>query len=337
MDPHVIESADSPEATQPTGSARDVSVRAVLPDGAMGSGARVEVWPLDSLVAAPSRRATTDARGEATLRVGPGRWSVVVRRGERSFQREIREGDSIVDTLRPLGSLVGILPAAAGKTVSIAAVGVRATCEPSGFFRLDSLPSGALPLALRLPSGARAQVPIGAGRPTLMLGSTDGRDSVFPGLPVDSLVPWLDQSPPIRLPRRALGFSGDFALAVRFRRVDTRTPIQVFNWTDGAMQGLKVAWRGADTLFLTVDGRTLVGIGMPLDTGSRQVGIAWEGGTFRLVVDARPMLSFSYSTAQARGEWSTPMIGIQGMERLDWIAFQRDSITTDWLERLSGM
>ena len=337
MDPHVI--GDDTAASEQGAASGNASVRilAVMEDGLSASGARVELWPLDSTSDRPVAQATTDGRGEAIVAVSAGEWSVVVQKEGMAFQGRVRDGGRIQDTLRRMASLVGIVSGGGGQEVSILGQGARTRCDTNGFFRLDSLAAGHHPVLVGAGAGReRSLVSVEAGRRNMVLGKKGVLPADWPSLPTDSLIAWGDPTSTLRLPRGSLGFQGDFAVAVRFRRPDTTSPLQVFSWTDGLSQGVKIGWRGADTVLLTVDGRTLVGIGVRLDTGSRQVGFSWQQGTFALVVDSDSVASFSYPTAAARGEWSVPTIGAQGV-RLDWVAFQRGGVEEDWLVRLSGL
>ncbi len=338
LDSHVI--GEDPRQAGGSGSeaGNSLHVTARLASGAPASGARVEIWRPDSVTQRPSYQAMTNAQGEAEVRVADGEWSVVVRQEGLAFRKVVQDSGRLQDTLRPMASLAGIVSGGAGQIVSIPGVGRRAVCDTHGYFRVDSLPSGSLPVEVGSESQkARSVVSLTSGSQGMVLARRDSIPSLWPSLRADSLIAWAPNPPPAILPRGGLGEFEDFAVAVRFRRLDTTTPVQVLSWTDGGSRGVKIGWRGSEAMLLTVDGRTMVAMGVPLDTGSQQLGMSWDARTLRVYLGADLLLEYAYATADVRSDWSAPVFGAQGIERIDWIAFQRGLLTKDWLIKLSAL
>lgn len=335
LDPRVIGGDEASISDSTAEAPRSLDIRAYLHDGNPASGARVEIWSTDSSLPRLQAGARCDSLGRASLRLPSGNWSVVVRDERGIFQRRIGQEERILDTLRAPGTLMGIVRGGAGQEVSIPGMGARTWCDSLGFFRLDSLGAGELDLVVGSAGRReRATVVVRAGDRSMALGRRDSLPAAWPTLPADSLIAWGDPTTTLRPPRGSLGYRGEFSLAVRLRRIDTVSALQVLSWTDGLSQGVKIGWRGMDTLLLTVDGRTFVGIGVRLDTGSRQVGVSWQEERLRVLVDSQEVVSLAYATAASRGEWSTPTIGAQGV-RMEWVAFRRGVVETDWFLALS--
>lgn len=338
LDSHVI--GEDPRLAGGSGSeaGNSLHVSARLAAGGPATGARVEVWRTDSVTQSPSYQALMNAAGEADVRVAVGEWSVVVRKDGLAFRQVVRDSGRIHDTLRPVSSLAGIVSGGSGQIVSIPGVGRRVVCDPHGYFQLDSLPSGSLPMVVGTgPRKVGSVVTLASGAQEMVLARRDSIPATWPSLRTDSLIAWAPISPPAILPRGALGDFEDFAVAVRFRRLDTATPVQVVSWTDGGSRGVKIGWRGSETMLLTVDGRTLVAMGVPLDTGIQQLGMSWDARTLRVYLGADLLLEYAYATAEVRSDWTAPVFGAQGLERIDWISFQRGALTKEWLIRLAAL
>lgn len=324
-----------PHAGSDAGNALSIVTFARSGDSVDRAG--VEIWNADSVSTSPSYRAVTGADGRAEIRISDGHWSVVVRRGGLAFRQEIRNGGLVQDTLRPVSRLAGILDGGSGQIVSAIGVGVSARCDEHGFFQLDSLPAGKLALVFAAKNRwVRSAVGVEPGVDAMVLSKADAVPDSLSSLPADSLVAWSPTDPPLALPRHALGDFDAFAVALRFARKDSLSQVIAFSWTDGDSRGVKVGWRGVDTLLLTVDGRTAVIAGVPLGMGAQQLGLSWNGATLAIYLGQSLLLSFPYSSPEQRFDWTAPVLGEQGVRRIDWVAFQRNELTQEWIESLSG-
>lgn len=337
LDSHVVgdDSRQAGGSGSEAGNALKIVAR--TPNGGSIDGARVEIWRADSVSAIPSYRGVTGVDGRAEIRVADGDWSVVVRQGGFAFRREIRNGGLVEDTLRPVARLAGILDGGLGQIVSVPGVGASAECDSRGFFQLDSLPSGKLPFVVASKNRwVRSVVDIEPGVDAMVLAEAAAVPDSLPSLPADSLIAWAPRSPPALLPQGALGNFDAFAVALRFERTDSLSQVIALSWTNGSSRGVKVGWRGLDTLLLTVDEKTVVIAGVPLGAGPQQLGLSWNGMTLEIYLGAKLLLSFAYSSPEQRDDWNAPVFGGQGVRQIDWIAFQRGELTEEWLENLSG-
>ena len=114
---------------------------------------RVYLWPEgqipDTSGTPPVFQDSAGADQKAHLRIPAGAWSVLVLyRG--SGYRAVSEGtDTIADTLRPLQSVSGTVVGGVGDWVLLPGLGRGVKCSETGDFRIDSLPQGLVPLAVR--------------------------------------------------------------------------------------------------------------------------------------------------------------------------------------------
>lgn len=140
--------------TTGTEAGNAVSARLSLPDGSAASGALVVVRPSGSSSpedAARWIRDTADERGDLSLRVPDGSWTLEARWKGFGLRSALKAGEDQVlrDTLVPLRTLTGeILGVGAGTRVSLPGLGVTVVTDDSGRFTLDSVPAQEVPFAL---------------------------------------------------------------------------------------------------------------------------------------------------------------------------------------------
>jgi hypothetical protein len=142
---------------------------------------------------------------------------------------------------------------------------------------------------------------------------------------------------PASLARAALGDSGRFSVAVRLRRSDSATPVWVISWMDSASNGIRIGWRGTDTFVMDIDGKNYQIAGIPLTTGTEQVGLSWDGHRISVLLGRDSVLSLTSSSVDRRETWSHPQFGTIGTATVEWVAFKRGLLVDDWLRRLSDM
>lgn len=313
-------------------------VRALSSSGGFVAEAQVEIRRSDSPTRSASYRGTTGPDGTARLSVPDGTWSVVVRKDGLAFQSTTTGGGIVSDTLRPVSRLAGIVDACDGHILSIPGIGSSSRCDLDGFFQFDALPSGDLPLVVEGPGIlARSLVKIRPGTNALVLASITTIPAVWTSLPSDSLIPWPSSRLPASIPRQALGDSGSFSIAVRLRRQDTSSAMWAISWTDGLAKGIRIGWRGSDTMLLDLDGKPYSVAGIPLTTGVEQIGLSWDGHRIAILLGDDSVATLTSSTFDQRSTWSDPEFASAGVSKLDWIAFKRGTLVDDWLRRLSRM
>lgn len=140
--------------TTGTEAGNALSARLSLPDGSAASGALVVVRPSGSNSPDDAPRwirDTADGRGDVSLRLPEGAWTLEARWKGFGLRADLRSGEDQVlrDTLVPLRTLSGeILGAGAGTVVSLPGLGVSVVTDDAGRFAIDSLPSQVVPIAL---------------------------------------------------------------------------------------------------------------------------------------------------------------------------------------------
>jgi len=140
-----------------------LSARVVDSAGAPVGGARVEIrpdgWTDTVATGAPGAVVLTGADGRATALLPSGRWCMVVRgRGTAALRSLELRGDSLLAPveLAPMATLSGIVAPIGGRARSLVQVpgtAYRVWTDSVGNYRIDSLPAGFLPLAIRAGSG----------------------------------------------------------------------------------------------------------------------------------------------------------------------------------------
>ncbi|MEN9353995.1 MAG: hypothetical protein RL318_1320 [Fibrobacterota bacterium] len=317
-----------------------LTVLARAQDGSRASGALVEVWPSAQVPAlggtAPSFRDTTDASGQARLVLPTGEWSVLVTKGGSAFWRRSGQFDQVQDTLRPMASLSGVVEGGAGRLVSLLGLGMAVTCDSTGRFRLDSLPSGTLAIAVSGVSRS-SSVTMVSGEQGIVLAKVDSLPSTLGVLPADTLIKATGQAIPLSLPRAVLGASGPFAVALRFERTEPATATWLVSWTDGASAGVRLGWEGRDTIVLEVAGKSRKIAGVPLDQGIQQVGLAWNGTKIEVWLGADLLLSLDDTTLADRATLTDPVIAGAGVSRVDLLTFKVGSVPAEWFVRFAGL
>jgi len=314
-----------------------ITVVALAPDGKPLAGARVEIRPSVSTDTA-AYRGTTGSDGSATLKIPVGTWSVLVRKDALAYRTFSVNSRTVSDTLRPTTAISGIVEGGAGNRIAALGLGESSICDANGYFRFEDLPPGALPLTI---SGTNrtvnSDVNLLPGTSALTLVDTGSLPTHLTTLPSDSLVPWSNRAAPATLPRPALGDSGNFSVAVRLRREDSTKAMWAIEWTDSASRGIRIGWHGRDTMALSLDGKTYDIAGIPLGSGTQQVGLSWDGHRISVLLGQDSIATLTSSTFDQRSTWKTPVFGSMGTSKVEWVAFKRGNLVYDWLRRLSQM
>lgn len=322
-----------------TDAGNALDVVALEPTGAPASRALVEVWPEEfvptSESALPVATSTTGTDGTTRLQLLPGRWSILVRKGGTAWRRVVAVGDTARDTLRPMASLEGEVLGGGGLLVAVQGLGRAVRCDPSGRFAFDSLPSGRHVVVVRSTKGDISRVvQLAPSETVLTILPSDTlrlepRDTLETSLPASTL--------PLASPSARLGSSGSFAAAARLRRASTRDSATIFSWSSSGDEGLRLGWKGLDTLRLDVPGRSPIEIaGLPLDSGSHLIGIGWTSGTLGIWLDAELVLSLSTQAVSDRSGWSSTFAwGSNGVGSLEGIFHKTGEVPSDWFLQLS--
>jgi len=317
-----------------------LTVTARAQGGAAVAGALVEVWPASQVPAAggtsPTLRDTTDSQGRSVLTLPDGNWSVLVRKGSYAFRGLASRTGSLQDTLRPMARLVGMLTGGAGKRVSLVGLGATVVCGSDGSFALDSLPSGAVTLAVE-GSAAQGSLVLAPGANQLTLGNAASLPVRLETVVSDSLVVPQTATGPLVLAHAVLRDTGAFAVALRYARTDTTGTATLFDWTDGASSGVRLGWAGADTLVLEVDGKSRKIAGIALDTGIQQMGLAWTGSAWEVWLAGDLVVSLTSSSGSDRKAWTDPVLAGAGVSRLAWLAVRAAAVPSGWFATLAGM
>lgn len=321
-----------------TDAGNALTVVAFDPDGAPAARAFVEAWPEDSVPfaegALPAATGSTGTDGTVLLRLPSGRWSIVVRKEGRAWRRIVATGDTTRDTLRPVASIEGQVLGGGGLDVAARGLGRRTRCDASGHFAFDSLPSGRLVLVVRSSTGDIPRA--------LNLAPSETLLAVLPSdtlrlEPRDTLEPTgSDSSSPRAFPSSRLGESGSFATAARLRRVSLGDSATLFAWSSSGTEGLRIGWRGLDTLRLNLPGHSPIEVaGIPLDTGSHLLGIGWTSGILGIWLDSGLVLSLSTQALSSRSDWSSsPTWGTQGVAAIDGVFLKSGGVPSDWFLQL---
>lgn len=306
------------------GNALTVTARAQ--DGSAVAGAQVEVWPADEVPAAqgnpPTWSGTTDGQGTARAVVGSGRWSVLVRTGAGAFRKVLASGESASDTLRSYAVLTGFVKDAAGGRLALAGLGRSVPCDSTGFFRADSLPSGALAWV------AYGKTSSLAGSAVLLPGKTVVRDTAATTVVVDTLVNAVSGT--LVIGKARLGDTGAFAVAMQGGRSDTLGGAWLFSWTSPSGKGIRVGMAGPDTLVLELDGTARKIAGFPLATAPLRLGLRWSGSAWQVWLDGELALDLTSASGTDRSAWTDPVLGELGMARIDWAAFEKGAVPDAW-------
>jgi hypothetical protein len=322
-----------------TDAGNALEVVALEPTGAPAARAMVEVWPEDlvptSESALPVATGTTGTDGTTRLQLPPGRWSIVVRKGGTAWRRVVAVGNTARDTLRPMASLEGEVLSGGGLLVAVQGLGRAVRCDPSGRFAFDSLPSGRHILVVRSTKGditKAVQLAPSETALTILPSDTlrlDPRDTLETSMPTSTL--------PLAPPSTRLGSSGPFAAAARLRRTSTGDSATIFSWSSTGDEGLRLGWKGLDTLRLEVPGRSPIEIaGIPLDTGSHLLGIGWTSGILGIWLDAELVLSLSTQSVSDRSGWSSTFAwGSNGVTSVEGIFHKTGEVPSDWFLQLS--
>lgn len=320
-----------------------VTVLALSPTGQPVADALVEIRPASSTSEVPLFALRTSGDGIARSTLPDGGWAVVVRKEGLAYRNSIilsdtaLRQDTVSDTLRPTTRLAGILSGCRERTLAAIGGGGRTVCDRNGFFQIESLPSGELPLAIVEASLPRFFVRLEPGVNSLTLEESESLPSNLAILPSDSLIPWSTSRLPASLPKPALPDSGSFSIAVRFRRIHIDTALWAIEWHDGTSSGIRIGWRGRDTMLAKLNGRTYRTVGIPLDTGIQQIGLSWDGHRIAILRGEDSVFTLTSNSFDRRAAWNGPIMASSGISRLDWIAFKRGKLVEDWLRRLSRM
>lgn len=322
-----------------TDAGNALDVVALEPSGAPAARALVEVWPEEfvptSEIALPIATATTGTDGTTRLRLPPGRWSILVRKGGTAWRRVVAVGDTARDTLRPMSSLEGDVLGGGGLLVALQGFGRAVRCDHSGRFAFDSLPSGRHVLVVRSSKVEITKVVrLAPSETSLTILPSDTlrlepRDTLETSIATSTL--------PLAAPSARLGSSGPFAAAALFRRASTRDSATIFSWSSTGDDRLRLGWKGLDTLRLEVPGLSPIEIaGLPLDSGSHLVGIGWTSGSLGIWLDADLVLSLTTQAVSDRSGWSPTFAwGSDGVVSLEGYFHKTGEVPSDWFLQLS--
>lgn len=325
-----------------TESGNALTVMARNLDGTALSDAKVEIWP-DSQIpgdsgTAPSYSSSTNSLGTATFALPNGTWSVVVRKGRLAGWKTSRETGTISDTLEPMSRLTGIIHGGAGYRVSLVGMGKTAICDSSGWFVLDSLPSGTLPLAI---AGAgktvRTAISMDSGSGSMALLSVDSIPSILADLLAGTLVSPSSAGVATTFPHSTLGDTGAFAVAFQIRRADSLGTSRLFSWSTSDSSKLLLEWLGPDTMDLQVNGTSDTIVGLALGTSTRQVGLVWTGSKLQVYFEGGLVTALTSTVPADRSLWTDPIVGDSTIAKIDWIATEKGRVSSDWFSALSGM
>jgi hypothetical protein len=321
-----------------TEAGNGLKVAALGPDGTPVVGARIEVRAARSESAQPLLVGSTGADGVASLQLPEGAWAILVRKGVLAFWTLSNGTGQITDTLRPTAQLSGIVQGGEGTKISALGLGDTTRCDAEGFFQLENLPSGQIPLGFQASGNfVTSSLDLEPGSSSIALADVDSIPQRIASLASDSLVPWSHRVSPAILPREALGDSGQFSVAVRLHRQDLVAPVWAISWMSDRNQGIRVGWRGADTFLVEVNGTRDIIVGIPLDTGAQQVGLSWDGHRIVILHGSDSVYAKTNSNFDRRVDWPAPRFGSEGVPQVDWVAFKRGILVKDWLLRLSRM
>jgi len=318
--------ADSLAGGSGTGAGNALTVTARGLDGSPVAGAQVELRPAGQVPppegSAPVLAGTTAADGRITFATDTGAWSVLVRHGGRAFHQVARSGE-VADTLRPLSVLTGFVKQAAGGRVALPGLGRSAACDSTGFFRLDSLPSGSLDW-LALGAGGTAL----PGSSRLLPGQTSVPNASDSPIAVDTLLRAIP--PASALDRTLLGDTGAFALVLQARRTDTLSDAWFVAWTSGTGRGVRVGLTTPDTLKLELDSTTYQAPGYRLGAGPTLVGLRWTGTGWEVWIDGVQAIKSAMATGTDRKAWTAPVLGPQGVKSIEWAALRKGLVPDAW-------
>ena len=218
-------------------------------------------------------------------------------------------------------------------SVSVVGMGTTAICDSSGYFHLDSLPAGTLSLVVRGSGNTSStSLALAAGEHATTASRSDSIPVRLDSLTSDTLE--LPSSIPATIALSALGDTGAFAVAIQLHRVDTTSTAGIFSWTSGTSAGIRLSWTGYDSMKLELSGVPTTIAGIPLGTGSHQVGLLWTGARIEVYLDKEILLSSTSAALANRANWNDPAIGESGISKVDWIVYRKGLPASDWFAHL---
>lgn len=308
-------------------------VRIYRQDGTPSARSQIEVRSTDSPWEFTTIQAMTDDSGIADLRLPVGNWSVLARKDGLAALSTTDGVGILLDTLRPIGTISGILVDGGGTILSVPGTDIQTQCDASGYFRLDALPSGNLPLQIGS-AATGSSIRVDPGVSAIALPLANSLPSVWKSLPADTLIPWASLAPPLTIPKATLGDTGAFSVAVRLRRLDSLSNVWAISWTDSADKGIRIGWRGADTFVLELDGKPYMVAGIPLTTKIEQVGLSWDGRQVMTYLGQDSLIGISTRSLGSRSTWKDIGFATEGIRTLEWAAYRRGLFSSDWVRAL---
>ncbi|MEN9355435.1 MAG: hypothetical protein RL318_2760 [Fibrobacterota bacterium] len=310
-----------------TGAGNALTVTARAADGATVAGAIVELWPAGQVPpdqgSAPAMSGTTAPDGTISFAVDTGAWSILVRRADAAFHLVSRGGASVSGTLRAISSLTGFVAGAEGGRVALPGLGRSVRCDSTGFFRLDSLPSGTLDWIAVGIGGTTV-----AGSSTLLPGQTMVASASGGAIAVDTLLRGIPVG--TGFARGLPGDTGAFALAMQVRPSDTASTSWFLEWTSGTGRGVRLGLAAPDTLMLELDSTTYMAAGYRLGEGPSRVGLRWTGSGWEVWIDGKQAIKAAMATGTDRRTWTEPVLGGRGTKAIDWLVLRKGLVPDAW-------
>jgi hypothetical protein len=311
-----------------TDAGNAVTVVALRPDGTPAALARVEVRPADRTPASASEppvwTGTTDTAGHVSFEPGPGSWSVLVRQGERAFRLDLVPGSRASDTLRTCAKVTGFLPSRSGGRLGFQGLGISVPIDPDGFFRAESLPSGALSWVAR--SGTDSV----GGSIVLPPGATAVADTGPAAAVVDTLLD--GPAPGSGLSPGGVPDTGTWSLAMSLRRSGSTDTAWFLAW-DTAGSGIRVGALAGDTLVLWTDGNWRKIAGLPVAGPDLRVGVRVATGQLDVFLDGSRVIGLAGSTPSDRSGWGSFRLGPAGIAAIHWTSTRTGAVSDSWFDQ----
>jgi hypothetical protein len=316
-----------------TDAGNALTVLARTREGDAAKGATVAIWPADQIPdlagTAPSFKGTTDSSGQAIFTLPTGTWSILVRLGGTSCWKLSPPSGRVIDTLEPNGTISGILQGGGISTISVVGLGTTAVCDSSGYFQLDSLPAGTLSLVVTGGSKTSAtSLTVASGEHAIFAVPQSSIPTRLDTLLSDTLA--MPSTLPLALSPAVLGDTGAFAVDIQLHRADSTSTARIFSWTNGATAEIRLSWIRTDSLQLELNGVPTVIAGIPLGTGTHQVGLLWTGTHIEVYLDKSILLSSASATLANRATWNPPVVGESGIAKVDWTVSHKGLPPSDW-------
>ncbi|MEN9307525.1 MAG: hypothetical protein RL173_1457 [Fibrobacterota bacterium] len=334
-----------------------ITVSVLSPSGVPVAGASVEIRPMDSDDSVPTYSVATGPDGSARFEPGTaGPWSILVRKEGMAFWQISQDNENVVDTLRTMGSLAGFLKRAPGSTLSIPGLGYRTNCNADGFFSLESLPSGFIPIRHSPQSWTQSlarqfttpfpgegvfpssgtYVRLEPGRTTIL--STG--DTVLPnyGVVADDFIPWLNRPLPATFPAGRIPSVGNFYFGALLRLDTLLDSMELMNWRGPDNKRIRFGIRRNGSLFADINGDTLPDDEIRCASGRRsgsansdiqpgketviefKTDLGASSGTINFIKDDTACVYLLASEFEDRSGWEPPTFGSLGAVKVIWIA-----------------